>query len=90
MQSVVENEIENLIKEVNEDDYYQNDDNHKSIYKRIGKIKDMIEDYYNVFDIWYDSGCEFPFKTIINIKGKEQTIEFDSVREMLSTIRLLK
>lgn len=81
----VEGEISLLIA----DDAIE-DNSIKNIRVRLQKIKDALNDIYNIVDIWYQSGSEFPFEIDININGKNKTIRFDSIKQMVSTIRLLE
>lgn len=66
------------------------DDSIEDIRERIKKIKDALCDIYNIVDIWYQSGCEFPFEMNMNINGVEKIIKFDNIEQMVSTIRLLE
>lgn len=87
----LEKEIQELIYDADMA-YYSDEDIiiADRIRDRLARIKNMIDDTYNIIDIWYQSGCEFPFETKINIGGEEQVVSFDNIRQMLFTIHLLR
>ena len=60
------------------------------IRTKLSNVKKMVDDTYNIVDLWYQGGCEFPFEIDMNIDGEERTIKFDNIRQMLFEIRLLK
>lgn len=67
------------------------DDNKiKSARDRIDRIKKALDDKYNVVDIWYQGGCELPFEANLIINGEEKVISFDTIDQMVTTIRLLE
>ena len=87
----VEKEIQALMTEA-ELEYYENED--PSVYNKIREhltnIKNMVNDTYDIVDLWYRCGCEFPFEAQMNINGEERTISFDNIRQMLFEIRTLR
>ena len=86
----IETEIKELIKESDLCCYDEDDDLIKSIRQHLVNIKNAIDDAYNLIELWYRNGCEFPFETYINVGGEEKFISFDNIRQMLFTVHLLE
>lgn len=84
-----EKRINDLIKLVNDENAFFDEGIYQSIRKLIIDIKEDIDDKYNIFDIWYQDGCVFPYEIDIKIDGEEKTVSFNDVDELLSKIRLL-
>lgn len=89
------NDVESKIKQLMmmvESLYYADDESdlYVNIRSSLEEIKNTIDDTYNIFDIWYQDGCNFPFEINMKIYGEERMITFNNIREMLFTIRLLK
>ena len=88
----IETEIRELIK-LADMNYFDNDDDidvAKSIRERLSNIKSAIDDTYNIIELWYQGGCEFPFEICLNVGGEERLISFDNIRQMLFTVHLLE
>lgn len=88
----VESKINDLIYYADEAflDEEKEDELFFKIRHTLNEIKNSVNDTYNIIDIWYQDGCEFPFEIDMNIDGEVKRLTFDNIREMLFTIRLLK
>lgn len=87
----VEREIDELMLSANSFCFEKDEEKAiENIRKKIANIKKMVDDTYDIVDLWYQDGCEFPFEIDMNIDGEMRTIKFDNIRQMLFEIRLLK
>lgn len=55
----------------------------------LGEIKKSFDDVYDIIDLWYLGGCEFPFEINIKTSKGEKTISFDNPKQMVFTLSLL-
>ena len=55
----------------------------------LGEIKKSFDDVYDIIDLWYLGGCEFPFEINIKTSKGEKIISFDNPKQMVFTLSLL-